>query len=228
MKVLSLVTELTAAGHSVNFIQRPDGGIRITGIDGRQFSSGGSKGNETARRILEKGELSKSQRSQRAEAGLLTVEAHKYTNKKIEKLTKREKKELRKLNRISKKRGGVRVGMKQARQSKIGQKGKTKELFRSLKNQIRHAMDIMYAKSINTWRQWIEQDHPELVKTIAFLRNPANSNYTSETSIQTVRDLIYNNDNHVTNYTTEQLDQYCRDALEEGKSRIKKMISGEL
>lgn len=163
MKVLSLVTELTAAGHSVNFIQRPDGGIRITGIDGQQFSSGSSKGNEAARRILGKGELSKSQRSQRSEAGLLTFEAHKYTNKKIERLTKREKKELRKLNRLSKKRGGVRVGMKQARQSKVGQRGNTKELFRSIKNQIRHAMDIAYAKGIEKWREWLEEKYPVII-----------------------------------------------------------------
>ena len=47
-----VVNELQKTGHSVAFIRRADGGIRIYNIDGQNFPRNGSEGNNYARELL--------------------------------------------------------------------------------------------------------------------------------------------------------------------------------
>ena len=47
-----VVNELQKTGHSVAFIRRADGGIRIYNIDGISFPRNSSEGNNKAREIL--------------------------------------------------------------------------------------------------------------------------------------------------------------------------------
>lgn len=116
MRVKDMISALRSKGHAVSVYTRPDGGVRITAIDGKRYASSGNKGNEQARKILNVS-LSPRQRSQRATAGRSGRTAHKLKvyvqeneSKKlasgyhsVEKITKKEKAFLRKYNRTAKK-----------------------------------------------------------------------------------------------------------------------------
>ena len=47
-----VVNELQKTGHTVSFIRRADGGIRIYNIDGKTFARNSSEGNNFAREML--------------------------------------------------------------------------------------------------------------------------------------------------------------------------------
>ena len=57
MKLIDMVEELVSQGHKITFRHRTDGGIIITSIDGKKFTSL-TEGNKTARSMVEGGELS--------------------------------------------------------------------------------------------------------------------------------------------------------------------------
>lgn len=57
MKLIDIVEELVSEGHKIKFRHRSDGGIIITSIDGKKFTSL-TEGNQTARSMVIGGELS--------------------------------------------------------------------------------------------------------------------------------------------------------------------------
>ena len=63
MKLIDMVEELVSQGHKIKFRYRTDGGIIITSIDGKKFTSL-TEGNKTARSMVEGGELSMARAEQ--------------------------------------------------------------------------------------------------------------------------------------------------------------------
>ena len=63
MKLIDMVEELVSQGHKITFRHRTDGGIIITSIDGKKFSSL-TEGNKTARSMVVGGELSMARAEQ--------------------------------------------------------------------------------------------------------------------------------------------------------------------
>lgn len=63
MKLIDIVEELVSEGHKVKFRYRTDGGLIITSIDGKKFSSL-TEGNRTARSMVAGGELSEARMTQ--------------------------------------------------------------------------------------------------------------------------------------------------------------------
>ena len=82
-----VVNELQKTGHSVAFIRRADGGIRIYNIDGRSFPRNGSEGNNYARELLKN----------EAVAGKSKVPVLKtdYSAKRAEQLKKNREKKIK-------------------------------------------------------------------------------------------------------------------------------------
>ena len=81
-----VVNELQKTGHSVAFIRRADGGIRIYNIDGQNFPRNGSEGNNYARELLKT----------EAVAGKSQVPILKtdYSAKRLEQLKKNRQKKI--------------------------------------------------------------------------------------------------------------------------------------
>lgn len=216
MNTRGLVSELMAKGHQVTFYNRPDGGIRITQIDGMSFAVTGGAGNQKAREILGEGKLSDRQKSQRYEAREKTIESHRVLQG-FPKLTTSEKIRFRKMNRVLRRLEQTTIGSKQARQSKGAHKN-TRELFRAMKNIIRHSLDIAYRKSVEAMSAWLAQ-FDIMPKVQAFLNDPKNRDLISEMSLEHIRELAYD----VKNGAKEdaQADNDGMEFLEEGRSRIK-------
>lgn len=82
-----VVNELQKTGHSVAFVRRADGGIRIYNIDGVTFPRNGSEGNNRAREILKN----------EAVAGKSQVPILKtdYSAKRLEQLKKNRQKNIK-------------------------------------------------------------------------------------------------------------------------------------
>ena len=82
-----VVNELQKTGHSVAFIRRADGGIRIYNIDGISFPRNNSEGNNTARDVLKKEAIiGKSQ---------VPILKTDYSAKRLEQLKKNRQKNIK-------------------------------------------------------------------------------------------------------------------------------------
>lgn len=167
MTALSLANALIAQGHSVTTYTRPDGGIRIVSIDGMRFPKSSAEGNNQARSMLGQGQLSASQKAQRATAGALSFEMHKATPS-MPRLTKPQKKKLAKLNRMAAKVGADKTSRKQARQNIGRHQGKTSDLWQSIGHKIQHHQDVSYMGDV-TWFLGELQGKDVMPKTREFL-----------------------------------------------------------
>ena len=194
MQVKGIVEALIKSGNKVKYHIRPDGGIRITEINGIGYSAGGAKGNQAARKMLNVA-LSAPQRSQRYAAGTLTLLSHKRSAA-YPSLTKQEKKKLRKLSRIAKKVGSPRIGSKQARLSKGRHQGSLADYIASQKNNFTHALDIAYPASVD-WNVAIFSDWSDgqLEKSIAFLIRYRTTQ--SDSAMSHAREILYRTKNDV-------------------------------
>lgn len=219
MNTRGLVSELMAKGHQVTFYNRPDGGIRITQIDGMTFAMTGGEGNQKAREILGEGQLSERQKSQRYEAREKTIESHRVLQG-FPKLTTSEKIRFRKMNRVLRQLKQKTIGSKQARQSKGAHKN-SRELFRAMKNIVRHASDIAYRKGVEAMSAWLSQ-FGIMPRVQAFLNDPKNRDLISEMSLQRIKELAYDVNNHTKDEA--QADDEGVAFLEEGRSRLKLIL----
>lgn len=81
-----VVNELQKTGHSVAFIRRADGGIRIYNIDGQNFPRNGSEGNNYARELLKTEAV-----AGRSKVPILKTD---YSAKRLEQLKKNRQKKI--------------------------------------------------------------------------------------------------------------------------------------
>lgn len=187
MTVEEIVAGLRAGGHSISVYVRPDGGVKVVALDGRVFSASGSKGNEAARTLAQQGQLSEAQRKQRAVAAAKAKEGHAVTLAKP-RLTKGERKRLRRLNRLAKKVGSPKVGMREARERKGRHGGKTKELWESFKNNMRKASGLGY-KAYAGWLYERFDHYGVFQKTSNYLKSHGNS--ITYAALEEIHDLFY-------------------------------------
>ena len=82
-----VVNELQKTGHSVAFIRRADGGIRIYNIDGQNFPRNGSEGNNYARELLKTEAV-----AGRSKVPILKTD---YSAKRLEQLKKNRQKKIK-------------------------------------------------------------------------------------------------------------------------------------
>lgn len=82
-----VVNELQKTGHSVAFIRRADGGIRIYNIDGVTFPRNSSEGNNAAREVLKKEAL-----MGKSQVPILKTD---YSAKRLEQLKKNRQKNIK-------------------------------------------------------------------------------------------------------------------------------------
>ena len=82
-----VVNELQKTGHSVAFIRRADGGIRIYNIDGINFPRNSSEGNNAARDILKKEAI-----TGKSQVPILKTD---YSAKRLEQLKKNRQKNIK-------------------------------------------------------------------------------------------------------------------------------------
>ena len=215
MKTIDVIANLRAQGYSVEYWKRPDGGVRITSINGLAYSMTGGKGNAAAREILGQG-LSTSQKAQRQTASLRTLEGHSTND--LPKLTASERKWLRKMNYKYKKIAGKRIGMHQARRNKFYNHSSLL-MKRAITNTIKHSLHIAYRASV----EW----------TIAMLSNNSASkeayedvikylqrhiNQIRDESLDAVHQLLYHANGNQTNA------EAMLDALKEGHKLIKEAL----
>lgn len=198
MTIADVIASLRAGGHTINIYKRPDGGVRVTGIDGSVFSASSAQGNALARTIAGEGELSQTQRSQRMEAGAKAKYGHKVEifvkNEKGEtvkvakpKLSAFEKARLRRLNRLAKITGAPKVGMAEARKRK-GKHGSTRELWEAIKNNIRKKTGLGFSN----YAGWLIErfNHFNVFqKTSAFLSKHSDS--ISYSALERIHDVFY-------------------------------------
>lgn len=170
MNVKKMISALTAKGYNVGVYHRPDGGVRITSINGVKYGSSGGAGNNAARKILGVS-LTAKQKAQRSIAGKASAKGHKLSvyvqegeaggltrgKHKAVSITKKEKAFLRKYNAAVRKLNVQTYEYKGQRQSGSAQrvetpristeyfrKGKTRfgsrEEIRKLKNNLRKGL----------------------------------------------------------------------------------------
>ena len=82
-----VVNELQKTGHSVSFIRRADGGIRIYNIDGVTFPRNSSEGNNAARDLLKKEAI-----TGKSKVPILKTD---YSAKRLEQLKKNRQKKIK-------------------------------------------------------------------------------------------------------------------------------------
>lgn len=199
MRVTDIVRELIAQGHTVELYWRPDGGQRITRIDGRYFSKTGAEGNNAGRKLLN-APLPKAERKQRELARRNITRP----------ISKSEKSILRKINKRLKHAGQRPMSLRKARKQKkeLG----FKEYYRKVKRTLRHYQGYAYQANID----WAIEvfGSKDMSRTVAFLERHRNiifdsSLYDAVTVAYKVPDTL----------TVEEGD---RKALEILKSRIKR------
>lgn len=220
MQVRDMVQALTDKGHLVTYYVRPDGGLRITSIDGERFSISGNAGNERARKILGTS-LSARQKSQRATAALEAKQGHLVTSQKP-RLSKSEKKALKKANVALKKLGKEKIGAKQARQSR-GRSTSTKEFVRKLKSQVRHHIGIAYSKNVEWLISWLELKRI-FPKVREWLKDHISTSLISDSALASVHEEAYNVLNNI--YDERTGEENSLRYLSEGKRRIESVLTG--
>lgn len=109
MKLIDIVETLQAEGHRVKFRVRTDGGLIITSIDGKKFSSL-TEGNKTARSMVVGGELSFARAEQvhyNVKKYIKLKEGEKKAKGSIDEELNQKLKQVQKIWRINKIEGKV-------------------------------------------------------------------------------------------------------------------------
>lgn len=104
MKAIDIVKKLRSEGHKISIYKRPDGGIRVTKVDGIKFSKGNSEGTNYIRELA-KVNLSEKQYTQRRKNEQAARDGKRRQKAKMPSLTfrKGDSKETRKNKRAVKK-----------------------------------------------------------------------------------------------------------------------------
>lgn len=220
MQVRDMVQALTNQGHLVTYYIRPDGGLRITSIDGQRFSISGNAGNDAARKMLGTS-LTAQQKSQRATAAVEAAKGHKVSPMKP-KLTGKEKKTIKKLNRLLRKMKKKIFGMEQARQARA-RKPTTKEFLQSLKSQTKRLLDIAYTGNVEWLIEWLYSKNI-MKKVISWLNRNKTNNTIADSALVQVQEWAYKLLNG--EISEAEAENSSLEVLREGASRIKASIKG--
>lgn len=253
MNVKNMIAALRSKGHSVGVYHRPDGGVRITSIDGVKYK-GSAGGNNAARQILGVS-LSAKQKSQRAQAGTQSISGHKlrvYVQKgeklaagyhKAAKITKEEKNFLRKYNKAVKELGAPifeRKGQGAKNKSKsievpritseYFRKGKTRfgaaEEMRRLTNNLRKALGFAYPASVQMAIEKLKLTGRAYPRTIEYLRT--HENEINDAYLIAALDLAYDREKQEGSAETEYAideatDNAMLETLKEGTKILKSL-----
>ena len=187
MKVIDLANALRNKGYAVSVYKRPDGGYRITSINGMTFKTSDNRGNEAARSLVGQGGLSNVQKAQRFEAARFARVAHKATIG-LPKMTKREKSKLAKMNKLAKKLKAPHVSATQFRQAKKRNK-RGAAAFKTMKNTLLKFMDVAMVGSVYWFLGLLEEEADLFPKTIAYLNKYRYSQ--SDTALMSCHDIYY-------------------------------------
>lgn len=172
MSVKDMISRLESLGFSVKARQRKDGGYIITSINGQKFT--GAKGNTYARSLLGE-ELSQARQEQ------LSFNVNKYIQgaKKKATLDDEMKKELRKVQRLWRKRKvKARITAKKVKEH-IAEEGR-EAAFRYLQRQTRYGEGYAYEENVEYLAEYVEnvalgisdKEYKEATKKVAdFIRS---------------------------------------------------------
>lgn len=178
MRTSKIVSLLREQGHRVSVYKRPDGGIRITSIDGVKFSL--SEGNNFGRELVNAPVSSKSY-TQRRKASQYAVEGKKRQRLKMPSLTirkkdtakqKKEKQAVKKALAKARKVSGEkhRISAEQV-VKKVKREGYSKTAS-SLLNTARHEAGLSYDSQVDA-----------LVEFLVMVFQSANLDYSNERSV---------------------------------------------
>ena len=139
-----IVAELRKKGHRVRFRERPDGGLRIIKIDGREYKK--SAGNRAARKMAKVSlskQLSKALSNYRKEHTRKAKE-NKPPKDPWWKLTPKQQAELKKLNKQAERAGAKKVSKKKAEKLKRDRRGRGgwRQIIKDYKKTIVTALGI--------------------------------------------------------------------------------------
>lgn len=174
-KVVYLLRE---QGHSVETYRRPDGGVRITAIDGMRFAKSGAEGNNLGRSMTGTF-MSKAQTIQRKRANRAVIRFTAKQKKIIQKAQRQVKK-------ASKKQGDTyRLKAKAIKQNikRVGWKAALK----TIKNVLRHKLGGAYEAETEWWAEMLDQNN--MPATAEWIR--AHPSRVSWQAINTIHDLFY-------------------------------------
>lgn len=141
MKLTEVANVLRKQGHTVTLYKRPDGGYRVSSIDGLKFSIGGNAGNDYARNLLG-ASLSRKQYEQREKARPLALAGKQDTKMTFINWRKSKRKGGKAVKETVKKKGP-------RPQSLTPRKGDTPEERRE-KNRIRRMRAKLKKKGVET------------------------------------------------------------------------------
>lgn len=188
LSVKQIVAELRRQGHSVEVYDRRDG-LRITRIDGQLFRPSGSAGNIAGRRLvgarLTIGQLRGIRKQRR-------IVKEKQIRARKRKLTKRQKEELARINKVARKLGIPETPEDFAGKAKEERGGNWRKLARDLRRRNKAALDKFGIRpdSAKGAAALIEEKaSPELLPSRDLLLE--NSEYIDYLSIQDIYDNIY-------------------------------------
>lgn len=168
MRTINVVKALRNQGHSVSYVTRVDGGVRIYSVDGIKFSKSNSDGNNFARELADLN-LTAKQYSQRRESGgvaLKLSKARKTQNlpslsvRKADKSKTRKqkvdlRKAVRKLNKLRKEHGQKAFDPVKLRQ-RIRRHGYG-ETLKSVKNIMLKNAGIAYPRATESFREYLDE-----------------------------------------------------------------------
>lgn len=173
-----VIYQLREQGHSVETYRRPDGGVRIIGIDGMKFAKSGAEGNNLGRSMTGTF-MSKAQISQRRKA-----------NKAVIRFTESQRRIVKKAQRMVKKIGkktkdSYRLLAKNLKQ-RIKKEG-WKAAKKAISNILIHKQGGAYPLESDWWSQTLSQ--VEMPMTSEWLRRYPNR--VTWEAINKIHDLYY-------------------------------------
>lgn len=156
MKLIDIVEELVSEGHKIKFRHRSDGGIIITSIDGKKFTSL-TEGNRTARSMVIGGELSFARAEQVKYNVQKYIKLKPYEHKAKGKVDEALDKELKKVQSLWRKNKiqGSKISKKRLRQyiKLVGKKG----AMEYLQGREKYARGIAYDMNVDYIIQRLER-----------------------------------------------------------------------
>lgn len=189
MTLIQAIKLAQEQGHIIEYVKRKDGGVRVTKVNGKSFSSSSSSGN-TAVRSLTGTKLSVKQTA--------SLKKNRKTIKSKE-ISKKLKKEFNKANKQR-----AKVGLKKVKKTKLievkKKRGKVsaEDMIKRMKNSVRYKMDFAYTQNIAGFVSQLEDafttpnkvnetyDFSKLIDLIE-----SNLNYISETALQSGIAILY-------------------------------------
>jgi hypothetical protein len=175
MNVREMIGALISKGYSVTSYVRPDGGVRITSINGQRFEKSSAQGNQMARLLLSV-RMTKSQIKQR-----------RLARKAITKpLTKSQKRILRRANKVRELTNQKKYSLINARKSLKYQS--FKELRRALRNANLHKLGFAYKANVE-WFLGVLQESDTMYDTQKFLIRYSNT--ISDDSLTQAHEIFY-------------------------------------